>query len=590
MANWVMVVDDDTANLKIAGTILSKNNMHVTAVKSGRAMLDYISEKGAPDLILLDIKMPEMDGFEALAKLRELEKEKGFHEIPVIFLTADDTTGTESKGFEVGVSDYIRKPFNPEVLLRRIDNVISMQSEVINLKNEATIDKLTGFLNKAATGTELTKMCAEKTGCLMMIDLDSFKLVNDIYGHEMGDRVLFSFAQIIKSTVPAGRKNGRIGGDEFVSFALEISTANEVAEISRQLNEKLLASAKRMMGEDMTIPLGASIGAIMVPKHGNDYTSLLKLADKLLYDVKKNKGKHGYSLYSPELSEGDSSSSVMDIHSLTEILSERNIPNEALYVDMESFSYVYRFAFRYFIRNNINACRVLFTLSPKSGLQDNSFKNSCEDFGNHVKEMLRKSDMVTKCRYNQYYVLISDVRKEFVTSIIQNITDSWYEKNDILNIDYETEYVKNDGSVSPESSLANITIIDDDPFTIEFIKKTLANTGIGVTSIGSGKEFFDYASTVEKLPDLILLDVELPDMDGFEILEKIRGSEGELSSVAVVFLTADANDGTEIKCLSKGAMDFIRKPILPEILRARINHILELVMLRKRYKGSANRA
>ena len=590
MANWVMVVDDDTANLKIAGTILSKNNMHVTAVKSGRAMLDYISGKGAPDLILLDIKMPEMDGFETLTRLRELEKEKGLHETPVIFLTADETTGTESRGFEVGVSDYIRKPFNPEVLLRRIDNVISMQSEVNNLKNEATLDKLTGFLNKAATGTELTKMCQEQSGCLMMIDLDSFKLVNDIYGHEMGDRVLFSFAQIIKSCVPAGSKNGRIGGDEFVSFALGISTSGEVEAITKELNEKLVASAKKMMGNDMTIPLGASVGAIMVPKHGSDYASLLKLADKLLYDVKKNKGKHGCSIYSPELTEGDSSSSVMDIRSLTEILSERNVPNEALYVDMESFSYVYRFAFRYFIRNNINACRVLFTLTPKSGVMDNSYKNSCEEFGNHVKEMLRKSDMLTKCRFNQYYVLISDIRKEYVNTIINNIIGSWHEKDNTVNIDYETEYVKNDGSVSPESYLASIALIDDDPSTLPIVEKFLEGTGIGVMNFLSGKEFFAYTDTAEKLPDLILLDVELPEMDGFEILRRIRNHGNELSSTPVIFLTAGTDESTEIKCLSLGAMEFIRKPILPEILRARINHLLELVKLRNRYKGSGNRA
>ena len=74
MAKWIMVVDDDTANLKMAGNILSKHNMRVTALKSGKAMLDYLGEHGAPDLILLDIKMPEMDGFEALARLREYEK------------------------------------------------------------------------------------------------------------------------------------------------------------------------------------------------------------------------------------------------------------------------------------------------------------------------------------------------------------------------------------------------------------------------------------------------------------------------------------------------------------------------------------
>ena len=180
MAKWVMVVDDDTANLKMAGHILSRNNMRVTALKSGNALLEYIPEKGFPDLILLDIKMPGIDGFETLKLLRDYEKSVNAEATPVIFLTADEDTNTETRGFEMGVSDFVRKPFNPDVLMRRIDNVMSSRSEMQNLKSEASIDKLTGLLNKGATEAMMTKICANTTGCLMMIDLDSFKPVNDI--------------------------------------------------------------------------------------------------------------------------------------------------------------------------------------------------------------------------------------------------------------------------------------------------------------------------------------------------------------------------------------------------------------------------
>jgi len=151
MAKWIIVVDDDTANLKMAGHILSKNNMRVTALKSGSSFLEYVNENGMPDLVLLDIKMPVMDGFETLEKLRQIEQQKGVMKTPVIFLTADEDVDTETRGFEVGVSDFIRKPFNPEVLLRRIDNIMSNSQEMHDLKSEATIDKLTGFLNKAAS-------------------------------------------------------------------------------------------------------------------------------------------------------------------------------------------------------------------------------------------------------------------------------------------------------------------------------------------------------------------------------------------------------------------------------------------------------
>ena len=125
MTKWIIVVDDDTANLKIAGHILSKNNFRVTALKSGKSFLEYIDSNGMPDLVLLDIKMPEMDGFETLDRLREMEVKRGVMKTPVIFLTADEDADTETRGFEVGVSDFIRKPFNPDVLIRRIGNIMS---------------------------------------------------------------------------------------------------------------------------------------------------------------------------------------------------------------------------------------------------------------------------------------------------------------------------------------------------------------------------------------------------------------------------------------------------------------------------------
>ena len=134
MTKWVMVVDDDTANLKMAGHILSRNNMRVTALKSGQALLDYIPEKGFPDLILLDIKMPEMDGFETLRRLKLISSQAA--KIPVMFLTADESSGAESKGLSLGASDFLRKPFIPEILLLRVQHMI----ELVTLQNQLSYE------------------------------------------------------------------------------------------------------------------------------------------------------------------------------------------------------------------------------------------------------------------------------------------------------------------------------------------------------------------------------------------------------------------------------------------------------------------
>ncbi len=130
----MIVVDDDVANLKMAGHILSKNNMRVTALKSGQALLDYVKENGNPDLILLDIMMPEMDGFETLEKLRESEGGKEL--VPVIFLTADENEESETKGLSLGAMDFIKKPFVPDVLTLRVRHMIDLDHLQKNLSKE----------------------------------------------------------------------------------------------------------------------------------------------------------------------------------------------------------------------------------------------------------------------------------------------------------------------------------------------------------------------------------------------------------------------------------------------------------------------
>ncbi|MCR5023572.1 MAG: response regulator [Lachnospiraceae bacterium] len=133
MSDWVIIVDDDETNLKMAGRILSRAKMRVTAMKSGEALINYIKDNDVPDLILLDIKMPGMDGFETLSALRETEKGKI---VPVIFLTADEKEGTEVKGLSLGAMDFIKKPFVPEVLTIRVRHMIDLDHLQRNLTEE----------------------------------------------------------------------------------------------------------------------------------------------------------------------------------------------------------------------------------------------------------------------------------------------------------------------------------------------------------------------------------------------------------------------------------------------------------------------
>ena len=584
MADLIALVDDDPLNLKIAQNILKKNGMEVVAMSSGAQLLDFL-RKDTPDLILLDIMMPEMDGFETLTKIRDLENELDMDDIPVIFLTSDEGNSSETRGFELGISDYIRKPFQPAVLIKRITNVLKRQAIIQRYHEEATTDTLTGLLNKGATNNKLEMLIKRKPGCLMMIDLDAFKLINDIYGHNAGDKILISFSILLKGFLGPDDIIGRMGGDEFTAFSTSLKTEEDLKEFSDNLNTTLILDAKRILGEEMDIPLGASIGAIFLDGKGIEYVDALKLADKALYNVKNN-GKHGYSLYSG--SDDDEEQDVLNMRTLSMILSERNMSSNALKLDSSSFVGVYRFVMRYVMQYHRNACKLLITLHPSKGLTTEEADDYFEQFGKHVEETLRRSDLVMQVRKNVYFVLLTDIRAGADEQVAGNIIRNWRSKNgDVLQIFYETDFLESEKIYTGSDKKLWVAIVDDDEMNRKLADRILSKNDIVVTKLASGEELINFLS--DHRPDLILLDVNMPGMDGFETLDILRSKETEIADIPVVFLTAENDIDTEKKALGLGAKDFIKKPFIPEILTLRVKQIAELLRLQKRLEDEVSK-
>ena len=147
MSYWVTVVDDEPLCLTTAKSLLHENNMKVTCLRSGNELLEFVGTH-TPDLILLDILMPEMDGFDTYRMLRQFEDKEGRTHIPVIFLTGEDSNEAERRGLKAGASDFIHKPFDKDILIKRINNTIVNSKTIESLTEEATLDKLTGFPKK----------------------------------------------------------------------------------------------------------------------------------------------------------------------------------------------------------------------------------------------------------------------------------------------------------------------------------------------------------------------------------------------------------------------------------------------------------
>lgn len=591
MADWIIVVDDDIANLKMAGHILSKNGMRVTALKSGALLLDYVKEHGLPDMVLLDILMPDMDGFETLVHLREYEKETDQRTTPVVFLTADENKSVEMRGFQMGVSDFVRKPFDPDVLTQRILHIIAENRKMMNITEEATRDGLTGFLNKESTRDRIEAMVKNDTGALCMIDLDSFKLVNDIYGHDMGDRVLVLFSEILNAHMGEGSVCGRIGGDEFLMFGMNMRRESDIRSFSEAINTELVAGAKKLMGEDMRIPLGASVGAVSVPQQGTDYDDLFSMADKALYLV-KDRGKHGYTMFRDD-SEDSLSGGVrdMDLRTVSKLLEERSIPQSVMWMGREAFSNVYRYMMRYLERYDVYAYKVLFTLHFTSpDIAVNLRERVIEALRDVIKVSLRNSDIMVQISPEQFFLLLPELSPEHVDRVIGRMVSAW-DKNELSeHTELKYEY---SGATSGDSKRQvapggkyHIVVVDDDGTNLKMAEHILKTEGMTVTSLKSGEELLDYVQ--ENDPTLILLDVNMPKMDGFETMHRLTSKGGRVSRIPVIFLTGTDDDSTETHGFAMGAMDFIRKPFVPEILIVRVRHAIELIRLQNSLKSEVS--
>ena len=269
-----------------------------------------------------------------------------------------------------------------------------------------SVDALTGLMNKRCSEETLSQVCRESCGAMMIIDLDSFKLVNDLHGHSMGDQILIEFAKIIRNNIDSNDLAGRLGGDEFIAFCHDVLDEKIIAKKSQAINDQIFQTAKRLMGSDMNIPLGASIGCVLVPLDGSDFVDLFKKADKALYSVKQH-GKHGFKFFTQDLSTKEIEDSLLTIEL---ILSERNQDESASLISFDDFQTIYR----HLKRKNSPSCILLLTLSDPS---------ESNDLLELLKSMLGQSDSIVQSGQNQFMVLLCDVGVEDVDKIVRKIQE-----------------------------------------------------------------------------------------------------------------------------------------------------------------------
>lgn len=279
----VLVVDDTKSNIDVLIELLS-DDYDVLVALDGQSAFEILEEEQV-DLILLDIVMPEIDGFDVCKKLKTNKKTK---DIPVIFITVRSDEESIEKAYDIGGSDYITKPFKVKELLARVNRELKLNSLINNLEYISSHDIMTGVYNRRKF-FELAniKINGNNTENLhsVMIDIDRFKTINDRFGHACGDEVIKTTTNRISKMLKDEDVFGRLGGEEFAIVLNRDSTEELIADVESIREE--ISKVEGRSDENESITFTVSFGISKNTKEIESIDQLLKQADIALYQAKR---------------------------------------------------------------------------------------------------------------------------------------------------------------------------------------------------------------------------------------------------------------------------------------------------------------
>jgi diguanylate cyclase (GGDEF)-like protein len=294
----VVLADDDPSIRLMVRHVLESEDFDIVEASDGLEALKAV-EKHHPALVLLDAVMPGIDGFTTCQQI----KDKGHTDIPVMMITGLDDDASVERAYEVGAIDFITKPIKWAVLKHRVKSVVAKVIAERKVKLLAYRDTLTGLPNRLlfADRLEQAVVRAERTRtsmALMLIDIDDFKLVNDSFGHDAGDKLIKAVGDLISKSLRRADTIARLGGDEFAVVIEGIQGPEDAISIADNLTTILEHNVRL---DDQETYTSASIGIAVYPGDGKDARALLKNADTAMYRAKES-GRHCFQFYKPEMS------------------------------------------------------------------------------------------------------------------------------------------------------------------------------------------------------------------------------------------------------------------------------------------------
>ena len=283
----ILIVDDNPFNVRLLTDIFQDEGFSTDSVSNGSVVMEAV-RKSKPDIILLDIMMPGLDGFQVCTLLKG---DSEACDIPIIMVTAKTDSSDVKKALETGAFDYIKKPIDEVEAIARVKSALRYKQQQDKLREMATRDSLTGLFNHALLIELFEKEMAkhqrtDKGISFVMIDIDYFKRVNDTYGHQTGDDVLRELGKLLTSSLRKGDIIGRYGGEEFGIVLPETSEENALILCERL---RKYVETQPIFTDNGPVSITVSIGlAAKEPGRQITSTEMIKWADDALYQAKQN--------------------------------------------------------------------------------------------------------------------------------------------------------------------------------------------------------------------------------------------------------------------------------------------------------------
>jgi len=289
----ILIVDDNKTNCEVLERRLSLQGLKCRTSYDGNSAIEEVKKK-VPDLILLDVILPDVNGLELLKLFRE---DHSRDDLPVIMVSAFNDVDSIAKCIQLGAQDYLPKPLNGTILLAKVISSLERkffrerERELVNeLHIKATTDQLTGIFNRRVVFDSLEKAYDDlvqgksKGFSVLTLDIDFFKKINDTYGHSGGDEVLKSFAKNLNDTISKPNIVGRIGGEEFLAILME-TDQKKIVELCNDLRNEITKKSVTYEGEEIKVTFSGGTANTSETRNASD---LVNKADERLYDAKKS--------------------------------------------------------------------------------------------------------------------------------------------------------------------------------------------------------------------------------------------------------------------------------------------------------------